>query len=371
MWRPTWRPCAELAGAIAPAVALANHLVMGPVILARGAARARSPTRSRSTAARSSTPSSPTQSASWRPRARAWRAQAGCSWARATRPRACGRRSPMPRSPGAPAWARRASTSALRATRAARGRGRACAARRAAARRRARSRAQERSTERLQRATRAPRRAALERPGSAARPARRVRGQADRQQGRRPAARGVAARARAVPRGAARASSASAPTARRWSALLTALAARRSADGAGARAGRSRAGGALGARRRPLRHLLAFLDGLAGRARASAISRPRARLGERVVFTGRLEHEELAELLPACEALVVPSTFPEAFGMVAAEAAACGALPVSAAHSGLAEVSEALARARARGRRRMPFLPGRRRGRGGASRSVW
>jgi glycosyltransferase involved in cell wall biosynthesis len=42
---------------------------------------------------------------------------------------------------------------------------------------------------------------------------------------------------------------------------------------------------------------------------------------------------------------VVPSTFPEAFGMVAAEGAACGALPVSAAHSGLAEVSEVLAEA--------------------------
>ena len=63
------------------------------------------------------------------------------------------------------------------------------------------------------------------------------------------------------------------------------------------------------------------------------------------MFTGRLEHEELAELLPACEALVVPSTFPEAFGMVAAEAAACGVLPLSAAHSGLAEVSEVLAQA--------------------------
>ena len=31
----------------------------------------------------------------------------------------------------------------------------------------------------------------------------------------------------------------------------------------------------------------------------------------------------------------MPSTFPEAFGMVAAEAAASGALPVSAAHSGM------------------------------------
>ena len=41
--------------------------------------------------------------------------------------------------------------------------------------------------------------------------------------------------------------------------------------------------------------------------------------------------------------MVMPSTFPEAFGMVAAEAAACGALPVSAGHSGMAEVSLVLA----------------------------
>ena len=60
-------------------------------------------------------------------------------------------------------------------------------------------------------------------------------------------------------------------------------------------------------------------------------------------FTGRLEHEDLPDLLPACEAQVVPSTFPEAFGMVAAEAAACGVLPLSASHSGLAEVTATLA----------------------------
>jgi glycosyltransferase involved in cell wall biosynthesis len=94
----------------------------------------------------------------------------------------------------------------------------------------------------------------------------------------------------------------------------------------------------------PLGHLLAFLDGLHGPSLERYMAAARA-LDERVVLTGRLEHEELAGLLPACEALVVPSTFPEAFGMVAAEAAACGVLPVSAAHSGLAEVSEALARA--------------------------
>jgi glycosyltransferase involved in cell wall biosynthesis len=94
---------------------------------------------------------------------------------------------------------------------------------------------------------------------------------------------------------------------------------------------------------RPLRHLLAFLDGLHGEATERYLLAAR-KLGNRVLFTGRLEHEELAELLPACSALVVPSTFPEAFGMVAAEAAACGTLPISAAHSGLAEVSRELAR---------------------------
>ncbi len=96
------------------------------------------------------------------------------------------------------------------------------------------------------------------------------------------------------------------------------------------------------AREGAMPHLLAFLDGLHGAERASYIAASSA-LRERVVFTGRLDHEELADLLPACEALVVPSTFPEAFGMVAAEGAACGALPVSARHSGLVEVSETLA----------------------------
>ena len=95
---------------------------------------------------------------------------------------------------------------------------------------------------------------------------------------------------------------------------------------------------------RPLRHLLAFFDGLRGEERERYLAAAQG-LGEGLVLTGRLDHEELADLLPACEALVVPSTFPESFGMVAAEAAACGVLPVSAAHSGLAEVSDALARA--------------------------
>jgi glycosyltransferase involved in cell wall biosynthesis len=64
---------------------------------------------------------------------------------------------------------------------------------------------------------------------------------------------------------------------------------------------------------------------------------------DRIHFTGRLEHDDLPDLLPAVEAQVMPSTFPESFGMVAAEAAACGALPLSANHSGMAEVTATLA----------------------------
>ena len=63
-----------------------------------------------------------------------------------------------------------------------------------------------------------------------------------------------------------------------------------------------------------------------------------------VEFIGRLEHHEVASFFPRAEAMVMPSTFPEAFGMVAVEAAACGTLPVSAGHSGMLEVSRQLAR---------------------------
>jgi glycosyltransferase involved in cell wall biosynthesis len=62
----------------------------------------------------------------------------------------------------------------------------------------------------------------------------------------------------------------------------------------------------------------------------------------RTLFTGILEHRHLVHLLPLCEVAVVPSIFPEAFGMVAAEAAAAGSLPLVARHSGLAEIAEGL-----------------------------
>ncbi len=76
-----------------------------------------------------------------------------------------------------------------------------------------------------------------------------------------------------------------------------------------------------------------------------------------VEFIGRLEHDQVAELLPDTEALVMPSTFPEAFGMVAAEAAACGALPISAGHSGMLEVSRQLAAALPAGIGRLTSFP--------------
>jgi glycosyltransferase involved in cell wall biosynthesis len=86
-----------------------------------------------------------------------------------------------------------------------------------------------------------------------------------------------------------------------------------------------------------LPHLAAFLESAGDEYRAAA-----AGMTGRIAWAGRLDHSELIDLLPAAEAMVVPSTFPEAFGMVAAEAAGCGTLPVVANHSGLAEVARTL-----------------------------
>jgi glycosyltransferase involved in cell wall biosynthesis len=93
-----------------------------------------------------------------------------------------------------------------------------------------------------------------------------------------------------------------------------------------------------------LEHLAAFLDGLSPE-RAEAYRAHARGMEDDIAWAGRLEHAELADVLPLAEAMVVPSTFPEAFGMVAAEAAATGALPVVADHSGLGEVARTLAAA--------------------------
>ena len=83
-----------------------------------------------------------------------------------------------------------------------------------------------------------------------------------------------------------------------------------------------------GGPRDQLTYLRTFLESLAGRhERYFAAAR---KMRETIVFTGRLEHGELARLLPAAEEVIVPSMFPEAFGMVAAEGAAVGALPICA-----------------------------------------
>ena len=60
-------------------------------------------------------------------------------------------------------------------------------------------------------------------------------------------------------------------------------------------------------------------------------------IADRVEFVGPLYHKELAKLLPAADVAVVPSIFPETFGLVAAEFAAAGVVPLVADHSGLRE----------------------------------
>ncbi|MGA9636359.1 MAG: glycosyltransferase [Solirubrobacterales bacterium] len=64
-----------------------------------------------------------------------------------------------------------------------------------------------------------------------------------------------------------------------------------------------------------------------------------------MLIGGRLEHDEVADAMPAADAFAMPSTWPESFGMVPAESAACGVPPVAADHSGMHEVALLLAEA--------------------------
>ncbi|GAB3835102.1 glycosyltransferase family 4 protein [Dactylosporangium cerinum] len=95
--------------------------------------------------------------------------------------------------------------------------------------------------------------------------------------------------------------------------------------------------------------LLKALDGLDARAVIVGSGGHRADLAAsappRTLFTGPLGHRQLVHLLPLADVSVVPSIFPEAFGMVAAEAAASGTPPLVARHSGLAEIAARLASA--------------------------
>jgi glycosyltransferase involved in cell wall biosynthesis len=92
--------------------------------------------------------------------------------------------------------------------------------------------------------------------------------------------------------------------------------------------------------------LLEALCGLDARAVIVGFGDYRAELESlapaRTLFTGPFEHRHLRHLLPLADVAVVPSIFPEAFGMVAAEAAAAGVPPLVARHSGLAEIAAGL-----------------------------
>jgi glycosyltransferase involved in cell wall biosynthesis len=83
-------------------------------------------------------------------------------------------------------------------------------------------------------------------------------------------------------------------------------------------------------------HAHELLSGPEGRDIIDRASRSEIR------FTGRLEHEPLSKVLPTFDILVVPSILAEAFGMVAAEAAACAVVPVVPDHSGIGEVGRIL-----------------------------
>jgi glycosyltransferase involved in cell wall biosynthesis len=93
--------------------------------------------------------------------------------------------------------------------------------------------------------------------------------------------------------------------------------------------------------------LLEALQGVDARAVIVGFGDYRAELERlsdpaRTLFTGPLEHRHLVHLLALADVCVVPSIFPEAFGMVAAEAAAAGCPPLVARHSGLAEIADGL-----------------------------
>jgi len=61
---------------------------------------------------------------------------------------------------------------------------------------------------------------------------------------------------------------------------------------------------------------------------------------DRITVTGILDHEALGCLLPLASLTIVPSKWPEAFGMVAVEAMAAGVLPLCNNHAGLRDVIE-------------------------------
>ena len=95
-----------------------------------------------------------------------------------------------------------------------------------------------------------------------------------------------------------------------------------------------------GGPRDQLTYLRTFLEGLRGRHERYFAAAKKMRRS--VVFTGRLDHGELGQLLPCAEAVVMPSMFPGGVRDGGRRGRRAGALPISAAHSGLAEVAAIL-----------------------------
>ncbi len=90
---------------------------------------------------------------------------------------------------------------------------------------------------------------------------------------------------------------------------------------------RSRVRGVVDAAPEPLTDVAALLDSGTDDAAFAARARDVS-----VTWLGRLEHDALSEVLPCFDVLVVPSVAPEAFGMVAAGAAAAGVLRCGEPH---------------------------------------
>lgn len=66
-------------------------------------------------------------------------------------------------------------------------------------------------------------------------------------------------------------------------------------------------------------------------------------ISQRIIFTGFMDHSLLKDIIPCADITVAPSIFPEAFGLVAVEALACGIFPVQTYHSGFKHVVDSYA----------------------------
>ncbi|MCW2921874.1 MAG: glycosyl transferase group 1 [Thermoleophilia bacterium] len=93
-----------------------------------------------------------------------------------------------------------------------------------------------------------------------------------------------------------------------------------------------------------LPHLRAFLDDARERGQLDAwlAAAREHQVDQHMSWLGLVDHGVLAELCPLAETSVVPSVLAEAFGMVAAEAAATGCVPIVSDHSGLADAASVI-----------------------------